>query len=900
MDLSLRNPGVNVACAIAVILVASNTRAASPARHHADLTLAAFLDQDAIEIAAGRQLVDIEARDSGSGARFSGIWYPVNGTTWRYIHVDAANWDDFIDIVDGKDGRWLDVEVGYFNGQKRWSGIFLETGDDYGYEVRTTNDDATFQSRLESNLRAGRQIIDFEAYTENGNTTYAGVWVSDPNEPRTTLYYGLTAAEVNDIFNPQLPIDPASGLAPIKGICGRPIDFERYYSTPHGEYRYAIIMAMYPGHEWAVWFGRTEAEFQQDLSDASDDNTHLIDLEVYESGGGLRYAGIWGDTYKSLHEVDAIPAQEDPEPLSPTLQNLVAQFETPDAQGPLGIVGLYAKNIRSNQSIGYRQAEPFYLASCSKVAIHMKLWQMVEDGLDMTNTITFNKNPWYVEDRGNGLNPTSGLHQNFFGDNLSLTTYDTAMMRPSDNAATSLLVEAVIGREQLNHWLAGVPGVGRGFGLITGITDLDRIILWQGQINNFPNDPSFFLIPTYISEPTFRGMGDVFGDLQTWANANNGGNVPSWSDSQGHFRYYRMGMNTAEPRAFGRLLEKYMDNDFYADPNTLANSLAIWGSGTQLTDNLDGTANFAGFPPLPEPTSLTVYAKNGGKGGVLCDGTRYRVVNDVAIIQKGVETIVMVVCCRDNLICASGCNPPIPNCRPTTASPPGNAIRSFWHARFGYELFSRLIADLKDAGPQFHSVKSTTVSPNQSWWIACRVRNDRGGDALPYKIRFYASVDSLITPSDYLIGTFQTPTIHTGDSDAGVVLNLAGFPDNIPFNNTYFVGWIIDADDEVGEWDDRTAANTVRLGNPSIGQITVELALKAPDFDHDGDVDQLDFTTFSECAQGPAIPVFSRFCVDRDLDFDGDIDSTDFGIFQQCFSGRGVLWDPDCAPLPPT
>lgn len=96
-----------------------------------------------------------------------------------------------------------------------------------------------------------------------------------------------------------------------------------------------------------------------------------------------------------------------------------------------------------------------------------------------------------------------------------------------------------------------------------------------------------------------------------------------------------------------------------------------------------------------------------------------------------------------------------------------------------------------------------------------------------------------------------------------------------------------------------SADNTVRLANPSIGQITVELAIKAPDYDHDGDVDDIDFRVFAECGSGPKIPI-RRECADRDLDFDNDIDSTDFGIFQRCFSGPDNYWDPDCAPLPPT
>ncbi len=894
--------GMALAAILSQAGVMSTASAASPAVYADDLVFADFLARDTLEIVNGKQLVDVEVRDAGGTPRFSGVWYPVNGTTWRWIHGGQQEWDDFLDLVKTKDGRWLDIEVGIFNGQKRWSGIFLEDGDAYAWAVDTTSTDAQFQTLLDTNMRAGRQIIDFEAYEESGQTRYGGAWVNDPNQPRTVLYYGLTSAEVNDLFDPQYPIDPGSGITPIEGIAGRPIDFERYYSTTHGEQRYAVIMAMVAGHEWALWFGRTKAELNQDIANESDDNTHLIDLEVYESGGSLRYAGIWGDDYKSLHEVAAIPAEQDPEPLSANLQNLITQYEASDGTAPLGIVGLYAKNTRTNQSIGYRATEPFYLASTSKVAIHIKLWQEVEAGLNLTQTVPFTKNPWYVEDRGDGVNQTSGLHQNFFGQNISLNTYDRVMMRISDNSATSLIVENAVGREKLNTWLAGVPGVGRGWGPVTGITDLDRVIHWQGQVENFPSDPSYFLIPSWRFEPLFRGMGDVFGDMQAWANANNGGTIPNYSWTQGHLRYFRMGLNTAEPRAFGSLLEKYMDGDLFSDPvNTLPASLTNWGTGTQIVDNLDGTALFPGFPPLPEPTSLTVYAKNGGKGSANCDGTRYDVRDDVAIVQKGPETVVFIIMTKENLTCQTGCN--IPLCRQVTASPPGNAIRSFWHARFGYELFSRLVPDLKDAGAPFHAVSSRVASPNSSWWAFCRINNARGGDALPYKVDFYASLDTVIKPAeDYLLGTFQAPTRHLGDSTAGVLLDLQDFPPSVPFGQTYYIGAVIDGLDEVGEWDDRLADNTFRLIGPDTGniiQVSVELSLKAPDGDQDGDVDLDDFLGFGGCAKGPAVPI-ARACVDWDFDFDNDVDDADFGVFQRCLSGAGMLWDPDCVPPPPT
>ncbi len=875
-------------------LAASSAYAQSPASVGDDLTLAQFEARLATEAGNGKQLVDVEIRWDGSEIRYSGIWYPVAGTMVCWVGADAQSWDDFVaNFVQGEDGRWLDFDVDIIDGTKLFSGCFLIDGDAYAWEIRPTNTDAEFQTRLGDKALEGMQIIDFEAYVENSVTSFAGTWVNDPNQPRTILYYGLTGSEFNDLFDPQFPIDPASGLVPISGIAGRPIDVERYFSSDHNGIRYAVIFAMYPGAEWAVWTGLNATDFDQKIVDHSDINTHLIDLETWDNGG-LKFAGVWGDAYKSLHEVDAIAAEEDSEPITPELQAIIDQFEAFDGTAPLGIVGFYAKNIRTNQSIGYRASEPFYLASCSKTTAHIKLWQEHEaENIDINNdpSILYSKNPWYMSDK------TNGLGQANFGSSYTLAQLDQFMMGPSDNAATSMLIETVLGRELLNKWLAGVSGVGRGFGTITGISDLDRVIMWQGQVSNFPSDPSYFLIPSWIWEPTFRGAGDIFNDLQNWANTNNGGNIPQRFDSTGHQRYYRMGMNTAQPRAFGRMLEMFIDGDFFSEAGTLTSALNSMGTGSQLDDNLAGQAIFAGFDPLPEPTSLTTYYKNGGKGGVLCNGTRYDVVNDTGIVQKGADTIVMVVFTKDNLTCRTDCV--IPQCRQKTTSPPGNAIRSFFMARFGYELFSGLMADLTDTGLGTHSMSSTTVSPNESWSVSTQIDNVRGGDALLYKIRFYASTDPVIdgilappngTGDDYLLGTFQTPTRHLGNSTANVVLNLDDFPPEIP-TGSYFVGWIIDADDEVGEWDDRSFDNNVLFSTNIL--LNVVPALIGPDYDGDGVVGTVDYRLFWPCVTGPAAPLDAG-CSTVDLNGDGRMDLFDYYLFQRCFSGDGVLADPDC------
>ena len=308
----------------------------SASSYAVNLTQIEFEDEDFAQRAAGNQLVDIEIDWNTSSITYCGIWYPVEGTIHTLILGNYTEWQDFLDEMNAKDGRYLDIEVGYYGTlSKRWSGIFLEDGDDYRVSIKTTNTDAQFQEHLERYQREGKQIIDFEAYLEDplilSNIRFAGCWVDDNNQPKTTLFYGLTWNELSDLWNP---------------MAGRIIDIEKYYSPIHRGYRWGAIFALYPGNEWGVFSELDESELESRHNSIQDSNTHIIDIEPYQLPRlppQYTYTALWGDTYKSLHEVTSLysnPATR--EELSNSLRSTLEWAENSAINN--GIVGLYAKN----------------------------------------------------------------------------------------------------------------------------------------------------------------------------------------------------------------------------------------------------------------------------------------------------------------------------------------------------------------------------------------------------------------------------------------------------------------------------------------------------------------------------------------------------------------------------
>ena len=216
------------------------------------------------------------------------------------------------------------------------------------------------------------------------------------------------------------------------------------------------------------------------------------------------------------------------------LQFWIDDFEMVSGGSPLGQVGLYVKNVGTDQALGSAIDEPMYLASTAKIPIHIRFWQHIQSGhLDLLTTTPYTKganrrDDWYVDERGG----TWGLSSANFGQLISLERFDRAMMDVSDNGATTMLVDhPTLGLSfdslDLNEWLAGLDGIGQGFFPITSIGEVDQTILWQAAVMAFPVEQSYFRIPQWAFEPHYRTGVDQWGDLRSWLHSNR----PGWTSA---------------------------------------------------------------------------------------------------------------------------------------------------------------------------------------------------------------------------------------------------------------------------------------------------------------------------------------------------------------------------------
>jgi len=816
------------------VLVSFRPVAAQGTSYHLEQTQAAFETHDVNERAQGRTLVDIEVRYDAPEHYFSGLWAPIAGVfgpppVHTLIHGDATAWASFQSTVAGLDGRWLDVEI-TDDVDKRWSAVFLE---EFGPDIHGAvfeGTEAAFEAELALRANVGYSLTDFDVYMSGGTPRYVGVFHRGPAVPRTHLYRELTKDEIDTLVNP---------------LQGRIIDLEEYDSAVQTGLRYAVVVAQYGGGPWGLDTYLADS-FAIDAYDGITSAAYMTDLELTAwVPGEVHYMGVWGDSWKSMNEVAALAAEIDPVAPGPVLDDLFDGFETDP--GETGVIGAFAKNLRTEQSLGYREDEFFYLASVTKWAVHAHLWSRIATGeLDRSNDFIAYTDavdtgaPWYMDERPNpgfasgGMTTSGASYANDLGMSFDLDQFDAAMMTQSDNAATSALVRSTIpsltgpriggawASPNLNEWLADVSGVGQGWGVVTSIEEIDRLVLWNGQQGaSFQPGDSYFEIPSHTARPrlfapyractvnsgtvlddcvgptpctrcgtddhcnptipncTAAGtcveqcvdMDDPWGDLRAHFGLGPNPTFPSSDTAFGEDRYFGMGLNSATPRALGHLMENYREQAYFSEP-----------FATQARANLGATDTLATLFPCPRPDGsggCDLPIRADSKGGLRgATGSNSLVVADTSIVRMGTESLVMVVLTEGG-------------------SRSQSDVQDNFSEPIGLAMLERLTPNLYAEPGALLGLSPTALRIGEELSIELRVSNEGGGNAAPFEVSYFLSDDVLASTPNIPLETRPFPGF-PGYASASSVEHLI-----VPEGTTpgdYYLGWTIDPWTSNADW----------------------------------------------------------------------------------------------------
>ena len=594
-------------------------------RYALNLTRAQLEAEILSQQSQGRQMVDIEMGFDGANPEFTAVFQPVQGSIHALIDASSSNYNNWLSANGNRSGRYLDIEHVVEDGEYRFSGVYLEDGSNYARTIRTRRSESAFQSLIAEYSRSNLQLIDIEVgENTTGDTIYSGIWVAGPNQPKTAVYYDLTPTEYQSLLNP---------------LAGRILDFERYRSDHHNNsIRYAVIITTVPSGQWVVSRNASAGHVQTLFNTWADDDTVIIDLDMRE--GTDNYEIVFGNAVKSLQETDPMQPDINPIPIDDDLAFRIADFEDHDR---LNVLGFYGKNLSNQATVGYRENEQFPLASIIKTPIHFRLYKAIADGERSTSQLipytesANHRNDWYSGDRS-GICSSDGVFCGLgpanFGALYNMAYYARLMMSTSDNAATNVLMDHPnFGVAQLNQdvneWLADIPGVGQGFSPLVSIADNDRNHIWQGQVRQYPTVESGLTVPPWAFSAMFRTSfasggqwllssgSDLYGDLDDhyWPEP-----IAQSDLAQGAIRMHDMGVNTATPKAVAALFEAFLEDEIVPSSH-MDDALALMDGWNVL--NRD--AQF----PIPDE----IYSKGGTQGRWQIPETR--VQGDTAMFRIG-------------------------------------------------------------------------------------------------------------------------------------------------------------------------------------------------------------------------------------------------------------------------
>ena len=154
----------------------------------------------------------------------------------------------------------------------------------------------SFTEKFNQYKDAGYRMIDLDAYETSAGVRYAMVWEKNTGNRSWVEYRNMTGDSYHTKWEQ------------LKNEGYRPVDIEGY--RVGGQQRFGgIWIKNTENFAWSSKRGLTKAAYESYKTEQKNAGLRMIDLEMYETGDGIRYAAVWvndsnNNDWKELHGLD--------------------------------------------------------------------------------------------------------------------------------------------------------------------------------------------------------------------------------------------------------------------------------------------------------------------------------------------------------------------------------------------------------------------------------------------------------------------------------------------------------------------------------------------------------------------------------------------------------------------
>lgn len=139
---------------------------------------------------------------------------------------------------------------------------------------------AQFSTNFTKYSNAGYRMIDIDAYPNGSGLLYSQVWEKNSDKRGWAEYRNMTSAQYGDRW------------AELRDKGYRPHDFESYRSGSNQRYA-GIWVKNKEGWSWSSKRDMTSDQYSAYFTEQKNAGRRPVDIEVYPTSSGLRYAAIW-------------------------------------------------------------------------------------------------------------------------------------------------------------------------------------------------------------------------------------------------------------------------------------------------------------------------------------------------------------------------------------------------------------------------------------------------------------------------------------------------------------------------------------------------------------------------------------------------------------------------------
>jgi len=144
-----------------------------------------------------------------------------------------------------------------------------------------------YAQRFNELKNKGYMLIDVDAYKVGSSMRYSMVWRQNTENRGWASYRNMTSAQYNTRWNEY------------KNKGYRPLDIESY--RVNGAQRYAGIWVQNKeGYSWSSRRNLTATQYGAYFQEQKNLGRRVIDIEAYQTSGGLRYSAIWVENKENI------------------------------------------------------------------------------------------------------------------------------------------------------------------------------------------------------------------------------------------------------------------------------------------------------------------------------------------------------------------------------------------------------------------------------------------------------------------------------------------------------------------------------------------------------------------------------------------------------------------------